>query len=188
MVVRRKGKSIGHIFYSIFIFLLLFYLFSFSLTAPFEKQINSRKWTTDDLFVWARVENYISWIYVADQFEKNRGNERRLRRREYSRSTRESYGGGYNVEIDWPYAWRRGGASTGLASGCCRTGRSPRSVPPIHKSRGLSIADHWSSICRPIIGKVPTKISNVSPQIIKHQRGRRTLTRGPFRYSLVFFS
>ncbi|XP_043678342.1 nuclear transcription factor Y subunit alpha isoform X1 [Vespula pensylvanica] len=64
------------------------------------------------------------------------------------------------MAIDWSYAWRRGGASTGLASGCCRTGRSPRSVPPIHKSRGLSIADHWSSICRPIIGKVPTKISN----------------------------
>jgi hypothetical protein len=28
--------------------------------------------------------------------------------------------------------------------------------------------DHWSTICRPIIGKVQTKISNVSPQIIKH--------------------
>lgn len=52
-------------------------------------------------------------------------------------------------------------------------------MPPIHKSRGLSIADHWSSICRPIIGKVPTKISNVSPQIIKHQRGTRTAAHGP---------
>lgn len=28
--------------------------------------------------------------------------------------------------------------------------------------------DHWSTICRPIIGKVQSKISNVSPQIIKH--------------------
>lgn len=46
-------------------------------------------------------------------------------------------------------------------------------MPPIHKSRGLSIADHWSSIHRPIIGKVPTKISNVSSQIIKHQPDTR---------------
>lgn len=48
-------------------------------------------------------------------------------------------------------------------------------MPPIHKSWGRSFADHWSSIRRPI-GKVPTKISNVSSQIIKHQpdtqRGR----------------
>lgn len=40
-------------------------------------------------------------------------------------------------------------------------------------AEGLSIADHWSSICRPIIGKVPTKISNVSSQIIKHRSGSR---------------
>lgn len=61
------------------------------------------------------------------------------------------------------------------ASDCRRTGSSHRSVPPIHKSWGRSFADHWSSIRRPI-GKVPTKISNVSSQIIKHQpdtqRGR----------------
>lgn len=182
-----------YIFNSSFIFLLLFlFIFCFSPGQSHSKNkstlANGRPKDYDEGFVWALVEIYIGRIYVPDQFEKNRGNERRLRRREYSRNTREGCGGGYNVEIDWPYAWRRGGASTGLASGCCRTGRSPRSVPPIHKSRGLSIADHWSSICRPIIGKVPTKISNVSPQIIKHQRGRRMLTRGPFQYSLVFFS
>lgn len=28
--------------------------------------------------------------------------------------------------------------------------------------------DHWSTICRPIIETLQTKISNVSPQIIKH--------------------
>lgn len=60
-------------------------------------------------------------------------------------------------------------------------------MPPIHKSRGLSIADHWSSICRPIIGKVPTKISNVSPQIIKHQRGPRTVVRlTAFSFCVLF--
>lgn len=41
------------------------------------------------------------------------------------------------------------------------------------QSPGLSIVDHWSSICRPIIGKVLTKISNVSPQIIKRTRSTK---------------
>lgn len=69
------------------------------------------------------------------------------------------------------------------AIGLADTGSSHHSVPPIHKSWGRSFADHWSSIRRPI-GKVPTKISNVSSQIIKHrpdtQRGRApTFTINP---------
>lgn len=68
------------------------------------------------------------------------------------------------------------GASTGLVSVCHSYWQVSPSVPPIHKGRGFTIVDHWSSICRPIIGKVLTKISNVSPQIIEHlyvKRGHR---------------
>lgn len=75
--------------------------------------------------------------------------------------------------LDWPRATRRRGASTDLASAAIGLAELAVQCHQYTSAGRLSIADHWSSICRPIIGKVPTKISNVSSQIIKHQPGSR---------------
>jgi len=60
-----------------------------------------------------------------------------------------------------------------VSASACYSSSSSSGCHQYTRAAERAIADHWSSIPRPIIGKVPTKISNVSSQIIKHQPDTR---------------